>query len=161
LNPLTEFERKTILNSINAEYFNTYNVSTDSELILAMILTEVHKFEDDDSFGGHVLRDSVKTVLNRINMPANITKSSFIINNGFVTFAYSGLEPAYFGILELQAQLKIVPPKSSTRIFTKHNPLRGIVVSSFDTVAGKKVTRMDSGKVLMIEKDFTLQVEDF
>ncbi|MCD4657912.1 MAG: hypothetical protein K8S87_10270 [Planctomycetes bacterium] len=158
---LTDFEKLVIKKSINLELFEDKQVWTNSELILGLILTEVKRYENDDDFNAKVLKHSVKSVLNKINMPANITKSSFIINNGEISYAFSGLQQAYFGILDVMPRHKIVTPKSSSRIFSKHNPLKGIVVCNFDTVAGKRISRIDTGKVLTIEKNFTLQVESF
>ena len=161
MNQLTEFEKRSIQLLIDPEILGKKAFTSDSEIILAMILSEIKKFEANDDFGAHVVRNAVKNVLNKINMPGNITQASFVLNNGGITFAYSGLEPAYFGILNLTQKVKIVQPSSSTRIYSKDNPLRGIVVSSFDTVGGKKITKMTPGKILMAEKNFSLQIEDF
>ena len=161
LEPLSEFEKLVIKKSINKELFEDKPNWSNSDLILGLILTEVRKYEKTGDINANLLKQSVKSVLNKINMPANITKSSFIINNGEISFAFSGLQHAYFGILEVKPRHKIVPPKSSTRIYSKDNPLRGIVVCNFDNVAGKKVTRIETGKVLTVEKNFTLQVEVF
>ncbi len=161
LETLSDFEKLVIKKSLNKELFEDKPFWSNADLILGLILTDVKKYENDKDFNAGILKKSVKSVLNKINMPANITKSSFIINNGEISFAYSGLQEAYFGILEVKPRHKIVPPKSSTRIYSQNNPLRGIVVCNFDNVAGKKVTRIDAGKVLTIEKNFTVQVENF